>query len=27
VWLLPISAILCAIVFFATGGRRTAPAR
>jgi hypothetical protein len=27
VWLLPISAVLCAIVFFATGGRRTAPAR
>jgi hypothetical protein len=27
VWLLPISAVLCAIVFFATGSLRTAPAR
>jgi hypothetical protein len=27
VWLLPISAILCAIVFFATGVRRSAPTR
>ena len=27
VWLLPISAVLCAIAFFATGAKRTAPAR